>query len=388
MKLTKRLLTTLQILIKNGRIQEAELGFCLAALFDLCVSLEYAKRITGTGWVYCPASQNQSFPLLTYPYTKACPRCASHGEVIAVKAHKPGSDFIGQTSSKTIGAMLFHLNLQIKSGWRILQTSRRVSDVDMLLFTDQIFALCEIKASPLIAFPLVVRLESELTEQADENTQVIREHREISLPLEKAGTLCLYIPHVNNFYDLGSPLQSGYPIRNFLKRYGSSPELVLNIIRSWESIYNGYVRKWNRAGDECLRWLTFGCGGGVDDSKNSPGLDRTDDIKKGIYQMLKLSEHFSAKCQKGNSLVALIGNIHAVHHYDDYMAGFEEIVWAYESRFAEDLSDNGMRSIRVQDIVNLYDALITFTSSHFRNDSLANGFSLSAIFEGLGGNPK
>jgi hypothetical protein len=33
----------------------------------------------------------------------------------------------------------------------------------------------------------------------------------------------------------------------------------------------------------------------VDDSKNSPGIDRTDDIKKGIYQMLKLGEHFAAQ---------------------------------------------------------------------------------------------
>jgi hypothetical protein len=32
-----------------------------------------------------------------------------------------------------------------------------------------------------------------------------------------------------------------------------------------------------------FRWLLCGCGG-VDDSKNAPGMDRTDDIKKGTRE--------------------------------------------------------------------------------------------------------
>jgi hypothetical protein len=126
----------------------AGLGKALAALFDLCVSLEYAKLVTDTDWVYCPANQYRGKPLLLYPYVKACPRCAASGKLVQVESHKPSSDTIGRIAAKVIGMLLVALCQRTGNFWQVRQTTRKVFDTDMLLFTTEMLALCEVKASP------------------------------------------------------------------------------------------------------------------------------------------------------------------------------------------------------------------------------------------------
>lgn len=170
----------------------------------------------------------------------------------------------------------------------------------------------------------------------------------------------------------------------FLALYAHNLQAVLDIIRAWQRFYEGYERKWGQDGDDRLRWLTFGCGGQVDDSKNSPGIDRTDDIKKGIYQTIKLGEHFVSRCAKRAIKVVLLSNVHAVRHHNDYLSGIEDMIWTHENLLLE-TDDPDWRKVRVDDLIRLYDAAIAFTKPHFRDSQLAADFGLDVLLSRLGG---
>jgi hypothetical protein len=216
-QLVNTLIATLSHLVQARQITTPDdLGIALAALFDLCVSLEYAKLITDTDWLYCPASQQHKDPVLLYSYVKACPRCAALGQVVRVESHKPGSDTIGRIAAKTIGVLLSALSQRAGNTWKVKQTTRQIFDTDMLLFTAETLALCEVKASPLVAFPLIAPLKRELRRRGreDEQQRIIR-HRKTDLPLAKAGEVSLYLPHIMQEYSLGNPTSADYPIHKF-----------------------------------------------------------------------------------------------------------------------------------------------------------------------------
>jgi len=385
-QLLKTLVSSLSQLVRDHQIvTPGDLGVALAALFDLCVSLEYDKLVADTDWVYCPASKQHREPVLVYPYVNACPRCAASGHVAPVRSHKPGSATIGRIAAKTLGAMLSALSQTTRSGWEVRQATQKVLHFDILLFDVETLALCEVKASPLVAFPLLAPLEQELQRPGHEDRrEPITQHRKTDLPLAKAGEVSLYVPHTEQRYSLGKPTDDGYPIREFTSRYAGNTGAILDIINAWRQLFAGYNRKWQHEDDNRIRWLTFGCGGKVDDSKNSPGIDRTDDIKKGVYQMLKLGEHFGARCKKGAIKVVLLANIHAVRHHGDYLSGLEDMTWTRDRSLVV-MDDPNWRKVRVEDLIRLYDAAVAFTMPHFRDARLAAGFGLDGLLRRLGG---
>jgi len=382
LRLVKVLVGAVAQLVRSGRISNAaDLGVTLAAIFDLCVSLEYAELLTDTDWLYCPDGDS---PALIYSYVKACPRCAASAKLIReVKSHKPGSDTIGRIAAKTIAIMLSVLSQDTNPRWRVRQVARRHFDVDILLFTGDALAVCEVKASPLTAFPLITSLRQPLRRQGRrEERQLVEYHRSTDLIREKAGRVSLFVPQTGRTYDLGKAASPGYPLRTFTRQYAGNPDVVYEIVCAWSQMYNGYGRNWAGDGDGTLRWLTFGCGGGVDDSKNSPGIDRTDDIKKGIYQMLKLGDHFVSCCKAGAVRVALLSNVHAVRHHDDYLSGLEDVIWTRVGLLCE-TTDPQWRKVRVCDLIRLYDASINFTRPHFRDEQLGSAFQLAALLSRL-----
>jgi hypothetical protein len=192
-QLVNTLVATLSQLVEAQQITTPDdLGIALAALFDLCVSLEYAKLVTDIDWVYCPASQQHGNPVLLYPYVKACPRCVALGQVARAESHKPRSDTIGRIAAKTLGVLLSALSQQTGNTWQVRQLTRQVFDADMLLFTSETLALCEVKASPLVAFPLIAPLERELQQRGREDEQQrVARHRKTDLPLAKAGAVAV-----------------------------------------------------------------------------------------------------------------------------------------------------------------------------------------------------
>ncbi|MGV0005387.1 MAG: hypothetical protein ACNYPG_01955 [Candidatus Porifericomitaceae bacterium WSBS_2022_MAG_OTU9] len=57
----------------------------------------------------------------------------------------------------------------------------------------------------------------------------------------------------------------------------------------------------------------------ISDSKTSAGMDRTDDIKKGIYQVLKIGAKHASDL---NIRTALISNLPAYRHGGEYVDQF------------------------------------------------------------------
>jgi hypothetical protein len=150
---------------------------------------------------------------------------------------------------------------------------------------------------------------------------------------------------------------------------------------TWARMYVGYASRWRENGQ--LRWFTCGCGLPVDDTKNAPGLDRTDDIKKGVYQMLKVAEKYGRGCRERRVRVALLSNMHPVAHYDEYLKGFEDALWTRESDI---LGRTGQTvSVDSDNLFPFYDMLFTLTQSWFRDERLKQAFSAETLFRALGG---
>ena len=133
-------------------------------------------------------------------------------------------------------------------------------------------------------------------------------------------------------------------------------------------------------------WLTNGCGQpvprpadwparrgtgyeSVSDAKTSVGMDRTDDIKKAIYQVLKLGSEY--KPNDENIKTAIISNIHAVRHYDEYLLTVRDVIWALDHT----------RSVKIASqldpdtpIYNLFDGILSFTQSDIRDEWIKEVF--------------
>ena len=101
-------------------------------------------------------------------------------------------------------------------------------------------------------------------------------------------------------------------------------------------------------------------------------MDRTDDIKKGIYQVLKLGSQGKPNTQKWNYKVGLISNIHAARHFHEYLESFKDIVWTIDqTKRAKKVGDLPQE----QSIYNLFDGIVALTSSFSRDEWIEKIFN-------------
>lgn len=100
-------------------------------------------------------------------------------------------------------------------------------------------------------------------------------------------------------------------------------------------------------------------------------MDRTDDIKKGIYQVLKLGAESKPVNRKYNVKTALISNIHAVRHYDEYLLSLQDVVWTLDEKgTAKKVGDLPNE----RPIYNLFDGIISFTRNVARDEWIKDVF--------------
>ncbi len=109
----------------------------------------------------------------------------------------------------------------------------------------------------------------------------------------------------------------------------------------------------------------------ISDAKTSVGMDRTDDIKKGIYQVLKLGAESKPNASQFEVKTALISNVHAARHSDNYLLALQDIVWTLDksgnARKAADLPPETL-------LYNLFDGIISFTETYARDEWLKTTF--------------
>lgn len=354
--------TPMQQMLINKLVKQAqqvassgnEYKLALASAFDLLVSAEYYGVVEQNGWLTCTSP----YHFALYPYTNICPQCINEGRFVYHRANKPKSGVIGAITSKLLAGFI-HAILQYQ--YPNIQILRGKEPVDVIILdntsTIPTVLFGEIKASPLMTFPLCV------------SPNIVQSNHTLSSVDVTQTPILIFLP--DNQYLLGHLDDTEWAIRGILRLLDET-DFFIQYYYHWQKAFKAYAVKDHTP----IYWLTNGCGqpvprpvdwikrqdgGGyesISDSKTSVGMDRTDDIKKGIYQIFNLG--ISGKSSFNYAYkVGLISNIHAVRHYDDYLSQFVDVIWGHEQ------SDV---------LFNLFDGIIALTQIVARDEWVKNVF--------------
>ncbi len=369
-----------------------DFGLNLAASFDLIVSLTYYASVKSTGWCYCPEGESS----LIFSYVNLCPKCLFKGEFHHLKGGKPPSGVIGKKTREVLAAFwsgLFkHRGKKIE--FRLAKEPVDLVAIDELTKT---ILVAEVKSAPLCCLPIFSETEK-LQDQGIEDSDDIVEH----ISIGRAGSSPVYIL---------MPIRSGsdwstkkYLISEkfpFSEKDGflgvmkllNDDQFFKEYIDFWKQAYSDYSNK-NR--DSTVFWLTNACGAPspapenwptrstgkgketISDAKTSAGMDRTDDIKKGIYQVLKLGTEGKPKSSNYEVKTALISNMDAARHHDEYLSVLENVMWTTSLdgsiKYTGDLEPQ-------TPIYNLFDGIITFSKNLVRDEWVKEVFDLEGYYD-------
>jgi len=387
MELTHKLIETsfnYQLPNKLSEIEQIkERGIVLACAFDLLVAADYYKGVSHADWLYCPRDE----PLIFYPYTNCCPRCALTNSFVFHGSKKLKSGQIGVTTSHLLTLYLKEIFEHNKRGLEVL---KGCEPVDIIIRDQKIKKVFfgEIKASPLLTPPLCA-MSQKLTEEvagnsverahtSTENSSLFGSKLSILVPvfsteIKNWTTKCYELPPRNNISDK----EWGY--RGILKLLDKQESFFNDFYSFWRTAFSYYHPKNTNA----VFWLTNACGTPspipsnwpqrrrgegyetISDSKTSVGIDRTDDIKKGVYQLLKIGSEGKPNISSWEFKVGLVTNIHPLRHFDEYISSIRDIVWTVEPtgkvKKAKDLPPD-------QELYNLFDGIIALTHITARDD--------------------
>lgn len=380
-KHVQSIIDTIVSMTLSPNLDESASGRKLAALFDLFVSCEYYGSLANKGWTYCPSTPDMLF----YPYTNACPRCLGHDSFVFTRANKPESGQIGMITTEILCEMLI---ATFKHKGRRVQIYKASEPVDVLVYEPKtkLMVVAEIKAAPLFSIPLGCLCEK-ITEEVD-GVLIPSSHSITDNPFVHNSELFLFFPkstnHAENKFSLDIDWNNESPFFDAICKLIKTNQKFLDYYFSyWSEAYDAYELKERY---NPIYWLINACGlptprpdnwpkrrsGGyetISDAKTSVGMDRTDDIKKGIYQVLKLGAEYKPKYE--NLKTALISNIHAVRHHDEYLRCIQDIIWTIDkSRAASEWNRLPIGT----PLYNLFDGIIAFTQSDIRDSQLDSLF--------------
>jgi hypothetical protein len=280
------------------------IGVLLASAFDLLVSAEYYGMVSHSGWLYCPDEK----PRLYFHFTNCCPRHVIDNKFFFSPSNKPSSGKIGTASSRLLLLFIQQLFKRKKFSEIVLKGTEPVDAVIVNYQTRQVL-FAEIKASPLVTLSISIETQR-LTKEINDEI-VNSEHISVVNPTLYQAPIDIFLPVIvngkwkDNYYRLGQ--------RENEKDVYWAYRGLIDLLNGSEDFFNQYSKFWQEAlrsyqpkSNENIFWLTNACGTpspipegwqkrrvgsgyeSVSDSKTSVGMDRTDDIKKGIYQVLKL----------------------------------------------------------------------------------------------------
>lgn len=323
-----------------------------AFIFDMCLSLAYATVLDKKGLrVYlspsCPFPYNACMPFINL-----CPTCYHEtGKWVYLKAAKPQSGVIGKLSSELILFFITHLLEDFPEVYSVGGTA----DIDAILIHKtgkKVFA--EVKAAPLLTYPLLFSVPN-----SNQLPYSVVKH----IPENTATSLYL---HSGDCIPLGNYKELGWPflgLANFVQNMNNQ-FVIDKAFKIWQYTKKVYTNKdrsnmlfylanaSGRPPKEIKEKFNWPNNEAVSDGKTSVGLDRTDDIKKAIYQALKIKQKYP------NVHTALIANLPALRHGSEYLKPFENIKWAEEQAVNKELREDNLHYI--------FDCLITLTESLIR----------------------
>jgi hypothetical protein len=140
---------------------------------------------------------------------------------------------------------------------------------------------------------------------------------------------------------------------------GSNYWGLVEVLVNREPQGSTYLTTWNKAlesysggsTDSAVRWLSNSCGEPrprpadwprrqrgstgfevISDRKNSVGMDRTDDIKKAVAQLLDVNVTFwRGDSERLRLTTGIVSNLHSVRHHSDYVAPLLDVVWGFSA---------------------------------------------------------
>jgi hypothetical protein len=341
-----------------------------AFAFDLLMSLAYVDTIADiqNGFLH-----HEGLPepfAFHLGFTNLCvPLLLERSQWIYHKAAKPQSGAIGKLTSEVI---LRFIQLVYPSFEKV----RCIGGVDIadaaLLHQDGRVILCEIKAAPLTTFPFLFSLPFKAW--AGTPSSLTRTHVQ---GLESA----LYM-HSEKVIPLGRVGGELWPFKGAVEfiTESSNEEASGGFVETWTKIRAAYIDK-NR--DSSYYYVANACGHppkiardcfdwpgneSISDSKTSAGLDRTDDIKKGVYQTSKLSVEAVRKFPDALVKTALISNLPAYRHGRDYLEPFYDVCWGFDESFSEDVP--GVVTCDKNKLRRPFDYIIALEDGFMRGDLL------------------
>lgn len=381
--------TLIEALIERVSVQNGFGGnrnIALAAAFDLLVAAEYYGAVDKKGWLYCTATR----PLLLYPYTNTCPSCLLNQRFSYHPANKPRSGMIGNSTARLLSKFMAVL---LNSSGKNIEVLRGREPVD-IIFVDRstqpttVF-FAEIKASPLITFPLCIRDSVKLV-----NANASQQHTALECPADYMHHLELMVPvkaenggaWTSAYFPFAKDPKAGdagwaySTLRNLI----SDTDFFSTYVDSWQDAFEAYSQ---RDATAMIYWLTNGCGQpnprpqdwpkrrgsgyeSVSDSKTSVGMDRTDDIKKATYQVLKMNAEGKPSTLYDYK-VGILSNIHAVRHFATYLENMKDMMWTRDT-MASNSDEVAMPTL----LYNLFDGIVTLTSTYTRDNWLKESFAL------------
>jgi len=386
-QLTSTFIDTYQDLCRSSRdgVENYPPSIALPALFDLVLSAKYVERMVADGgWIYCAGSELDEHPSLYFPFLKTCPRCSvKRGIKPSAKSNKPGSDAIGQMAADTTILILSEVARRIAPDAKIGKSTVRQGDIDAVIYDRDILALVEIKSSPLVVYPLEIRLTKPMTEVREGELVFKRDHS-MATALISESNLSFYIPHIDLRIPLNHYTPDNWPYTP-LTEFISNTQNVATILLAWKQLYELYInsrQRTKRKSVDSRRWIMCGCGSSVDDSKNAPGMERTDDIKKGTYQVLKFGTYYKEKCPRRRIRAVLASNFLPEHGYASYLAEVQDVIWTkdkYSVSLPGDIGFDNIVAFEADSIFNLYDALLCLTRSIYRDADLYRLLNLTRL---------
>ncbi len=387
---------SLRSLRADGLMQPESLGNALSALVDFCITGIYTNGLIDDQAQFTQAGVRCGHGQVVFPYTWMCPICVAMGSARQAcylpsaerkerngsvrdyprveRLAKPGGRAIGDQGIQAVKALLRAVLRASGTGARLRDGGGSRGEFDLTVATDTALAFIEVKAKPLIAYPLLVDGEFAASEKPTPK------HEWVSVKMESATRLTLLLGAINECLPLSAPSAANvktWPLPD-MARISADRTAVAKIIANWAEQASAYTQ-WTDEPDR-LRWHRFGCGNfhvteedgtrvekRVANTKELPGLDRTDDIKKGAAQVLKYSR-LKFQCKKHALRAVLLGNTHALTHHDDYVAPILHL------KVVDSESDPARAEW-------IFDAMIGLTRNQFNAPELAKLFAFSALLD-------